>query len=101
MYKEFCYLVSSLKNHCLMYHFLNLLNHQNQKSDEVNFLIKFLVEYDELFAKSAFLLNSDIFSEIYVRVQRSRRSLSWWISSLLPADYSITLRISVSSISEN
>lgn len=37
MYKEFCYLVSSLKNYPIIYHFLNLLNHDNQKTDEVSF----------------------------------------------------------------
>lgn len=36
MYKEFCYLVASLKNPSLIYHFLNLLNQQNDKLDEVN-----------------------------------------------------------------
>ncbi|XKL61608.1 hypothetical protein PGB90_001441 [Kerria lacca] len=34
MYKEFCYLVASLKNPSLIYHFLNLLNQQNDKLDE-------------------------------------------------------------------
>lgn len=39
MYKEFCYLVTSLKNYSIIYHFLNLLNHDNQKSDEVSILV--------------------------------------------------------------
>ncbi|XP_065211361.1 proteasome adapter and scaffold protein ECM29 [Planococcus citri] len=34
MYKEFCYLVTSLKNSGMIYHFLNLLNRDNQKSDD-------------------------------------------------------------------